>query len=124
MEPHRWSWRSWWRPPSARGLLLAAVVLVLTCGALAVVKPAGAAVMASVPDVPSPTVGRSSESAGLADPARVGGAAPVLAVVGGSFAAGVGAAAAHGMVVSAGTARGMASGRQRRPGCRVEAPIW
>jgi hypothetical protein len=68
MEHHRWSWRSWWRPPSARSLLFAAVVLVLTCGALAVVRPAGAAVMASVPDVPSAALGRSSELAGLADP--------------------------------------------------------
>jgi lysophospholipase L1-like esterase len=95
MEPHHWSWRSWWRPPSARGLLFAAVVLVLTCGALAVVKPAGAAVTASVPDVPGPAVGWSSEPAGLVDPARIGGAAPVLAVVGASFAAGVGAAGPH-----------------------------
>jgi acyl-CoA thioesterase-1 len=79
------------RLPSARGTLLVTLVLVLAGGAvtvgMAVTRPSSAAV------VPA---GRHVPTAVVAAQARPAGAEPVLAVVGASFAAGVGAAGPHG----------------------------
>ena len=77
MKPYLWRGRSR-RLPSARGTLLVTLVLVLAGGAVTV----------------GTAVARPSSAVLVAD--RSAGSEPVLAVVGASFAAGVGAASPHG----------------------------
>lgn len=89
MKAYRWRGRSR-RLPSARGTLLVTLVLVLAGGAVtvgtAVARPSSAVVVAD----------RSVQSAVGAAQADSAGSEPVLAVLGASFAAGVGAAGPHG----------------------------